>query len=315
MRPAPACSCRAAVTVSRHADLGIGVVLRLSRAWGKLGPMKTVRMPSGDLVPALGQGTWQMGEKPALRKQEIATLQQGLDVGLRLIDTAEMYGEGRTESLVGEAIAGRRDEVFLVSKVYPHNASRKAMPDACTGSLRRLKTDRIDLYLLHWGGNVPLQETVEAFERLQSAGHIRAWGVSNLDTAAMNELWSLPNGRAVQTNQVLYNLTRRGIEWDLATWLRERGIPLMAYCPLEQARLARHRALATFAKARGMTAAQVALAWLLANDDVIAIPKTSNAARLAENAGALAHLLDEEALAELDRMFAPPAGPVPLEMI
>jgi diketogulonate reductase-like aldo/keto reductase len=277
--------------------------------------MKTVRLPCGERVPALGQGTWQMGERSALRKQEIATLQQGIDLGLRLIDTAEMYGEGRTESLVGEAIAGRRDQVFLVSKVYPHNASRKAMQAACTGSLRRLNTDRIDLYLLHWEGGVPLQETVEAFGRLRDAGHIRGWGVSNLDADAMDELWSVPGGAAVQTNQVLYNLTRRGIEWDLLPWLRERAVPLMAYCPLEQARLLRHRPLAAFAKARGMTPAQVALAWLLAQDDVITIPKTSSPVRLAENFGALAHALDNSALAELDRLFPPPAGPVPLEMI
>src|SRR6185369_10012324 len=184
-------------------------------------PMKTVRMPSGDVVPALGQGTWCMGEDPSLRAQEIASLRAGLDLGLRLVDTAEMYGEGRTETLVGEAIAGRRDEVFLVSKVYPHNASRKAMRKACTGSLGRLKTDRIDLYLLHWAGSVPLEETLDAFDRLQRDGHIRSWGVSNLDTAEMEELWALPGGREVQTDQVLYNLSRRGAEWELLPWLRE----------------------------------------------------------------------------------------------
>ena len=277
--------------------------------------MKTVKMPSGDHVPALGQGTWGMGEDPALRAQEIASLRAGLDLGLTLLDTAEMYGEGRTESLVGEAIAGRRDEVFLVSKVYPHNASIKAMQAACTASLRRLKTDRIDLYLLHWAGSVPLAETIEGFARLQHAGHIRTWGVSNLDTDAMDELWSLPGGREVQTNQVLYNLMRRGLEWDLLPWLRERGVPLMAYSPIEQGGLARHRGLAGFARRRGITPAQAALAWLLANDDVIVIPKTASATRLAENAGALAHPLDAQALAELDRLFPPPRGPVPLEMI
>jgi diketogulonate reductase-like aldo/keto reductase len=277
--------------------------------------MKTVKMPSGDHVPALGQGTWGMGEDPALRAQEIASLRAGLDLGLTLLDTAEMYGEGRTESLVGEAIAGRRDEVFLVSKVYPHNASIKAMQAACTASLRRLKTDRIDLYLLHWAGSVPLAETIEGFARLQRAGHIRTWGVSNLDTEAMAELWSLPGGREVQTNQVLYNLMRRGLEWDLLPWLRERGVPLMAYSPIEQGGLARHRGLAGFARSRGITPAQAALAWLLANDDVIVIPKTASATRLAENAAALAHPLDAAALAELDRLFLPPRGPVPLEMI
>src|SRR6185369_12185772 len=220
--------------------------------------MKTVRMPSGELVPALGQGTWRMGEDPAVRGEEIASLRAGLDLGLRLVDTAEMYGEGRTESLVGEAIAGRRNEVFLVSKVYPHNASRKAMRKACTGSLRRLKTDRIDLYLLHWAGSVPLEETLDAFERLQRDGHIRSWGVSNLGSAEMEQLWALPGGRAVQADQVLYNLGRRGIEWDLLPWRRERGVPLVAYSPIEQGRLARHRALAGFSQARGMTPAQAA---------------------------------------------------------
>ena len=277
--------------------------------------MKKVRLPFGDLVPALGQGTWNMGETPSLRVQEIATLRAGLDLGLTLIDTAEMYGEGRAESLVGEAIAGRRDEVFLVSKVYPHNASRLAMRTACANSLRRLKTDRIDLYLLHWSGSVPLAETVDAFARLQQAGQIRSWGVSNLDTTGMEELGALSGGREVQTDQVLYNLARRGIEWDLLPWLRERHVPLMAYSPIEQGRLLRDRKLVDFAKRHHMTVAQAALGWLLAKDDVIAIPKTSSQARLAENLHALTHPLDVAALAELDRLFPPPEGPVPLEML
>jgi diketogulonate reductase-like aldo/keto reductase len=272
-------------------------------------------MPSGELVPALGQGTWCMGEDASLRDQEIAALRAGLDMGLRLIDTAEMYADGRTESLVGQAIEGRRDEVFLVSKVYPHNASRKTMRKSCTDSLRRLKTDRIDLYLLHWQGSIPLEETVDAFTRLQRDGHIRSWGVSNLDRSGMDELWAVPGGAGLQTNQVLYNLTRRGIEWDLLPWMRKRGVPLMAYSPLEQGRLAGQRGLAEFGRRHGMTAAQAALAWLLARDDIIAIPKTSSLSRLAENAGALAHTLDTAALAELDRLFQPPRGPVPLEML
>ncbi|MDP3760104.1 MAG: aldo/keto reductase [Ramlibacter sp.] len=277
--------------------------------------MKQVRMPSGDLVPALGQGTWQMGEKRSARDQEIATLRAGIEQGLALIDTAEMYGDGATESLVGEALTGLRDGVFLVSKVYPHNASRKAMRAACTASLRRLRTDRLDLYLLHWAGPVPIEETVDAFEQLVHDGLIRSWGVSNLDTAAMEELWAVPGGRAVQANQVLYNLTRRGIEWDLLPWQRERGIPTMAYCPIEQGRLLRNRKLADFAKRRGLTPAQAALAWLLARDDVIAIPKTARPDRLAENRAALDHPLDAAALAELDSLFGPPSGPAPLEMI
>jgi diketogulonate reductase-like aldo/keto reductase len=277
--------------------------------------MKTIRFPCGDVVPALGQGTWMMGEDASLRKQEIACLRAGLDMGLRLIDTAEMYGEGRTESLVGEAIAGRRDEVFLVSKVYPHNASRKAMRDSCTASLQRLKTDRLDLYLLHWSGAVPIEETVEAFERLREDGLIRQWGVSNLDIAEMENLWSLSEGQAVQTDQVLYNLTRRGIEWDLLPWLRERSIPVMAYSPIEQGRLARQRKLVDFGKRHGITPAQAALAWVLAQDGVIAIPKTASVARLQENAAVLARPLDAAALAELDTLFPPPKGPVPLEML
>ena len=277
--------------------------------------MKQVRMPSGDLVPALGQGTWGLGEAPARRKAEIETLRAGVARGLRLIDTAEMYGDGATEQLVGEALEGLRDEVFLVSKVYPHNASRRAMPKACADSLRRLRTDRIDLYLLHWSGPVPLAETVEAFERLQQAGAIRHWGVSNLDLGAMDELWSLAGGRAVQTNQLLYNLARRGIEWDLLPWLRERSVPVMAYSPIEQGRLLEDTRLAALARARGMTAAQLALAWLLTHDDVIAIPKTASRERLSENIGALAHGLDAEALAELDRLFPPPRRAAPLEML
>lgn len=277
--------------------------------------IKTVRFPNGDTVPALGQGTWGMGEGKAKRADEIASLRAGLDLGLTLIDTAEMYGDGRTESLVGEAIAGRRDEVFLVSKVYPHNASRRAMPQSCANSLKRLKTDRIDLYLLHWTGSVPLAETIDAFERLRQAGHIRAWGVSNLDTDAMNELWATPGGRAVQTDQVLYNLTRRGVEWDLLPWLRERAIPAMAYSPLEQGRFLDDDGLVQFAQARGLTTPQAALAWVLARDGVIAIPKTASVTRLRENADALSHPLDAASLAELDALFAPPDGPSALEMI
>ncbi|HSV45887.1 MAG TPA: aldo/keto reductase [Ramlibacter sp.] len=277
--------------------------------------MKTIRMPSGDVVPALGQGTWMMGEDPSTRQAEIASLQAGLDAGLTLIDTAEMYGEGATESLVGEAIAARRSEVFLVSKVYPHNASRKAMPIACGNSLKRLKTDCIDLYLLHWSGPVPLAETVDAFERLQKAGHIKSWGVSNLDAADMEELWAVPGGQACQTDQVLYNLTRRGPEWDLLPWLRERKLPAMAYSPVEQGRLAEHKGLADFARRHGMTAAQAALAWVLAQEGVIAIPKTGRRERVAENVRALEKPLGKEALAELDRLFAPPKRKVALEMI
>ena len=198
---------------------------------------KTVQLPSGETVPALGQGTWNMGERREARKAEIAALQAGLDLGLTLIDTAEMYAEGGAEEVVGEALAGRREQAFVVSKVYPHNASRTGAIAACERSLKRLKTDRIDLYLLHWRGEHPLAETVAAFKALQSAGKIRHWGVSNLDVSDMQELWRVPDGKACATNQLLYNLSRRGIEWDLLPWLRERKVPVMAYSPVEQARL------------------------------------------------------------------------------
>ncbi|CAJ0787579.1 2,5-diketo-D-gluconic acid reductase B [Ralstonia condita] len=277
--------------------------------------MNDVTLPDGERVPALGMGTWNMGEDPAARAEEIATLRLGLDLGLRLIDTAEMYGEGLSESLIGEAIAGRRDEVFLVSKVYPHNASRRGVAAACERSLRRLGTDRIDLYLLHWRGSIPLEETVQGLQALQREGKIRHYGVSNLDLSDMRALWSIPGGTQVATNQLLYNLSRRGIEWDLLPWLRERHVPVMAYSPIEQARLLRHPGLVQFAREAGMTPAQVALAWLLARDGVIAIPKTGNRQRLRENVGALAHTLTPGQLAALDVLFPPPRGPRPLEML
>lgn len=274
-----------------------------------------MKLPGGETVPALGQGTWMIGERPAARSAEIAALRAGLDLGLSLIDTAEMYGDGAAESLVAEALAGRRDEAFIVSKVYPHNASARGAVAACERSLRRLRTDRIDLYLLHWRGSVPLSETVSAFERLQQDGKIRHWGVSNLDLADMRELWSVPGGSAVATNQLLYNLTRRGIEWDLLPWLRERGVPTMAYSPIEQARLLAEPGLQEFARRHGIKPAQAALAWLLRHDDVIAIPKASSPERVRENAGALELQLEPTRLAELDRLFSPPDGPTPLEML
>ena len=277
--------------------------------------MRKVALPSGEHVPAFGQGTWRMGEDRAIRAEEIETLRLGLDLGATLIDTAEMYGEGRAEELIGEAIEGRRDDAFLVSKVYPHNASRRGTVAACDRSLRRLGTDRIDLYLLHWRGGVPLFETMEAFVALQQAGKIRHYGVSNLDLQDMQELWTVPGGSAVATDQLLYNLARRGIEWDLLPWLRERHVPVMAYSPIEQAKLACGRELANFARRWDMTPAQAALAWLLASDDVIVIPKTSRRERLKENFGALDHRLTPAQVAELDRLFPPPTGPRSLEML
>src|SRR3982751_967568 len=253
----------------------------------KMSFMKTVLLPCGEAVPALGMGTWNMGDAPRRRTDELATLRLGLELGCTLVDTAEMYGEGLSEKLVGEALQGRRDEAFVVSKVYPHNASKSGMVAACERSLRRLRTDRIDLYLLHWRGSVPLGETLQAFIALQKAGKIRHYGVSNLDLADMRELWALPGGKDVQANQLLYNLTRRGIEWDLLPWLRERRVPVMAYSPIEQARLLRDPKLVGFAQRNGMNPAQAALAWLLAKDDTIVIPKTGRRERLKENAAAL----------------------------
>lgn len=277
--------------------------------------MKTVLLPSGERVPALGQGTWMMGEDPAARAEEIASLREGIELGLTLIDTAEMYGEGASERLVGEAIAGLREQVFLVSKVYPFNASREGTVAACERSLRRLGVEQLDLYLLHWRGDIPFAETLEAFDRLQSAGKIRHFGVSNLDLDEMRAFCTLPGGAAVATDQLLYNLTRRGIEWDLLPWCRERGIPVMAYSPIEQARLLADDRLRGLAADQGLSPAQLALAWLLASDDVIAIPKSAKRTHLRDNAAVLGRRLAPEVLAELDRLFPPPSGPVPLETL
>jgi diketogulonate reductase-like aldo/keto reductase len=277
--------------------------------------MKTVALPSGERVPAFGLGTWNMGDAGARRPEELASLRLGLDNGLTLIDTAEMYGKGRSEDLVREAIAGRRDEVFLVSKVLPENATRKGTLAACEASLKRLGTDRLDLYLLHWRGSVPFAETLEALVALQQAGKIRHYGVSNLDLADMQEWWPLAGGSGTATNQLLYNLTRRGIEWDLLPWLRERRVPVMAYSPLEQGRLLGGKPLATFSRKHGMTPAQAALAWLLSKDDVIVIPKSGQARRMEENLGALRFTLDAAQLAELDKLFSPPRRATPLELL
>jgi diketogulonate reductase-like aldo/keto reductase len=266
-------------------------------------------------VPVLGQGTWGLGESAASRQDEIDALRTGLDAGMKIIDTAEMYGDGASEELVGAAIAGRRRQAFLVSKVFPHNASRAGAVAACERSLRRLGTDHLDLYLLHWRGNVPLAETLEAFEALARAGKIRHWGVSNFDTADMVELVGLHGGGAVQTDQVLYNLGRRGIEFDLLPWCAQRGIPVMAYSPLEQARLLGNTALRRIAGQYGATPAQVALAWVLRNDGIIAVPKAATPAHTVQNCGALDIALSAADLAALDGAFPPPTFKHPLEMI
>lgn len=276
--------------------------------------MKTIALPDGTHVPALGQGSWMMAEDAARRADEIAALRAGIDLGLTLIDTAEMYADGESERLVGEAIAGRRDAVFLVSKAYPQNASRDRLPQACEASLRRLGTDRLDLYLLHWRGGVPLAETVAAMERLVVEGKILRWGVSNLDTDDMDELIAA-GGTACATDQILYNLTRRGPEHDLLPWLAQRAIPVMAYSPVEQGRLAAHPGLRTLAAERDVTAAQLALAWLLARDGVIAIPKAGTLAHVEANRAAADLTLTGEDLARLDQLFPRPTRPVPLEML
>jgi diketogulonate reductase-like aldo/keto reductase len=267
-------------------------------------------------IPVLGQGTWQMAEDRARRADEIKALRMGLDLGMTLIDTAEMYGDGAAEELVGEAIAGRREEVFLVSKVLPQNASRHGTLEACERSLQRLGTDYLDLYLLHWRGRVPLGETIEAFDALMQAGKIRNWGVSNFDVDDMEELVALPGGAAVATNQVLYNLTRRGIERDLIPRSGKFGMPLMAYSPIEQGRLMRHPALRMIAERHAdTTPAQIALAWVLRQPDICAIPKAGNPAHVRENRSALEVRLSKQDMADLDRAFPAPKKKVPLEMI
>jgi diketogulonate reductase-like aldo/keto reductase len=275
--------------------------------------MRTLSLPSGRLIPVLGQGTWRMGENRAKRLAEIRALRLGLDLGMTLIDTAEMYGQGGAEEIVAEAIRGKREEVFLVSKVYPHNASLHGTVEACERSLRRLQTDRLDLYLLHWRGSIPLAETFESFESLKTSGKIRDYGVSNFDEPDLQEASAVPGGEKIATNQVLYNLLRRGIEWDVLPWCLQRKIPIMAYSPFEQGRLLKK--LKPIAKRRGISPAQIALAWLLRHEGVIAIPKASSQPHARENHAALETELDEEEIAMLDRMFPPPHQKAGLEML
>jgi diketogulonate reductase-like aldo/keto reductase len=276
--------------------------------------MKAVTFPDGEQVPALGQGTWMMGERHDRRAGEIAALRAGVDLGMKLIDTAEMYGDGAAERLIGEALGDRRDELFLVSKAYPHNASRRRLAGACEASLQRLGTDRLDLYLLHWRGTVPLGETAEAMEALKAAGKIRHWGVSNLDMDDMEELVG-GGGGACAADQILYNLTRRGPEHDLLPWLSARGLPVMAYSPVEQGRLIGNRALADVAGRTGATPAQVALAWTMCRDGVISIPKAGSVEHVKENREAADLVLAKADHAALDAAFPPPRGRVPLEML
>ena len=275
----------------------------------------TIRLADGLDVPALGMGTWHMGERGGRRRREIAALQAGIDAGMSLIDTAEMYADGGAEKVIAQAISGRRDRVFIVSKVYPHNAGRSDAIQACERSLQRLQTDHLDLYLLHWRGRVPLAETVEAFERLRGDGKILRWGVSNFDTADLDELAALPNGAKCAVNQVLYHLGERGVEWSLLPRCRELGMAIMAYSPFGEGVLLGDDRLARIARAIDATPAQLALAWLLRQPGVIAIPQTSDVAHVAENRAAAALTLSAATLAELDAAFPPPRRARPLAVI
>lgn len=281
---------------------------------------KTVNFGNNIVLPAIGQGTWYMGEKASLRRQEVEALRAGIDRGLTLIDTAEMYADGGAEEVVGEAIKGRRDEVFLVSKVYPWNAGGQKGVAACEASLRRLGTEYIDLYLLHWRGNYSLDETVRLMETLQQQGKIGRWGVSNLDYADMQELGQVPGGQACATNQVLYHLASRGIEYDLLPWCQQQSMPVMAYCPLAQAGRLRtglfnHPVVQAVAKEHNVTVAQVLLAWVISHRGVMAIPKASSIQHVEENAGALDISLSAQALSQLDAAFPAPKQKTTLDVV
>jgi diketogulonate reductase-like aldo/keto reductase len=277
--------------------------------------MRRVTLRSGETIPQLGLGTWHMGEQKSQRGAEAEALKLGLDLGMMLIDTAEMYGEGGAEEVVAEAVKGRRDEAFIVSKVYPHNASRTGAIAACERSLRRLKTDRIDLYLLHWRGSYPLAETVAAFERLKADGKICHWGVSNLDCDDLDELAGVPDGRNCVSNQVLYHLGSRGIDWDLIKQCAEQKIMVMAYSPLGQGRILRNAALTKVAERHGVSPAAVALAWTMRHPHVVAIPKASRPEHVRENLVAADLALTPQDLADLDAAFPPPRRSTPLGML
>lgn len=277
--------------------------------------MRAVDLPSGETIPVLGMGTWHLAEGRHPPEVELDALRTGLDLGMTLIDTAELYGEGASERLVGRAIAGRRDDVFLVSKVLPGHATYDGTLAACDASLRRLGTDRLDMYLLHWRGPVPLEETVSAFEELKRSGRIRHWGVSNFDVGDMNELTATPGGRHVETDQVLYNLTRRGIEWNLLPSCQRVGLPIMAYSPIEQGRLAGHPVLKGIGRRHRATSTQVALSWVVSHPGVCAIPQAGTPEHVRQNGDALRVVLREDDVAELDAAFPPPPRPIPLEVL
>lgn len=281
---------------------------------------RTIQLPDGTTLPAIGQGTWYMGEKQSSRREEVQALRYGIERGMTVIDTAEMYAEGGAEEVTGEAIKDCRDDVFLVSKVYPHHADRKQMITACERSLSRLGTDRLDLYLLHWRGGVPLEETVEALEQLKQSGKILRWGVSNLDTEDMQELWNIPAGQHCAVNQVLYHAASRGIEYELLPWLRERRIPVMAYCPLAQGgrlrkELLEHSVIREIAKDRGVSPSQIALSWVIRDGDILAIPKAVQLDHVAENAAAMDVILTQDEVVRLNETFPAPKGKVPLDIV
>ena len=275
----------------------------------------TLTLPSGRNIPALGIGTWNMGESHAEEAQEVASIRKAVELGMTVVDTAEMYADGRSEEIVGKAIADLRDEVFLVSKVYPFNASATGTIEACERSLKRLGVDHLDLYLLHWRGSHPLEETVAAFEKLKQSGKIRDWGVANFDTDDMEELIEVENGSHCAVNQVLYNLSRRGVEYDLLPWCQEKGVPLMACSPIEQGRILNNHELIRIAKAYQATPAQVALAFLLERDGVVAIPKSAKPERVEENRGATDLDISDEDWASLDAAFPPPTRKTSLAML
>ena len=277
--------------------------------------LPSVALPNGEAVPAFGQGTWHMGEDHRRAADEEAALKLGIELGVNLIDTAEMYGNGVAEEIVARAAAGRRDQLFIVSKVLPYNASQKGVIEACERSLKRLRTDRIDLYLLHWRGSVPLAETLAGFTRLQRDGKIRHHGVSNFNTEDMQEWVGLAGGETVASNQILYNLARRGPQWELVPWCRQHGITIMAYSPLEQGRILGNRALQEVAARHAASAAQIALAWLLRQDGMIVIPKATRLEHVRDNLGALDIALSADDLAALDRAFPPPKGRTALGML
>lgn len=275
----------------------------------------TVTLPSGKNIPALGIGTWNMGDSRSSEAQEIASIRKAIELGMTVVDTAEMYADGRSEEVVGKAIQNLRSDVFLVSKVYPYNASARGTIDACERSLKRLGVEQLDLYLLHWRGSYPLEETVAAFEQLKQDGKIADWGVSNFDTDDMEELFAVENGSNCAANQVLYNLSRRGPEYDLLPWCQQHNVPIMAYSPIEQGRLLNNHELIRIAKAYQATPAQVALAFLLERDGVLAIPKSARPERVEENRGAPDLEISEEDWTALDAAFPPPQKKTSLEML